>query len=81
MPQLVEQLPARKAGGSVDGSEKYPWREWLDGQPRLFKQGEDYQTTTKSFVSIASSAARRHGLKVQTRVAPNGVFMQAFPGD
>ena len=78
MPQLVEQLPESK---SFTSTEKYPWGEWFDGQPRLFVQGEDYTTPTRSFCSVAHSAAKRKGLRLATRLAPNGVFLQAFPGE
>jgi hypothetical protein len=36
---------------------KYPWDEWLDGQPRKAVQGVDFQITPESFRSAVKSAA------------------------
>lgn len=47
---------------------KYPWSDWLNGEPWLLRRGEDYKTSSESMRAIASKAAIAAGKRVRTQI-------------
>lgn len=60
-PEILDEFPDQKRGG------KYPWNEWLDGQVRMLRKGEQYETTTASMRAIASAAAKKAGKRLRSK--------------
>lgn len=78
--------PEDMAGPNGTGkfrSYKYPWDEWLDGQHRIAKRGEDFDkdTTELSFVRAIKRGAKRRGLGAHISVKDDGVHFQTFDYD
>ena len=57
---------------------QYPWDEWLDGQARLLKHGEDFAIFPYSFRMLAYKTAKRRGLKLTTAELGPTVLLQAY---
>lgn len=75
MAKILDTFPVNPAGRLA----KYPWKTWLDGQPRLLIQGEDFETTPANFRATAFQASKRHGLKIRTAaVGDKNIAIQAF---
>jgi hypothetical protein len=51
---------------------RYPWRRWTDGKPRVAQRGNDFWCRPESFATICYQTARAWGLRVHTRVHPDG---------
>lgn len=47
---------------------KYPWEEWLDGRVFLLRKGEQYNTGTETMRAVASSAAKKAGKKLRSKI-------------
>ena len=80
MAKTLSEFPSDHTGGRP---ESYPWDQWLDGQPWLLTNGEDYKTTTKQFRGAAEAAARRKGLWIRGQVQKKsglvyGIVIQAY---
>ncbi len=71
MPEIVDSLP----GGSLGD---LPWDEYLDGQVRLFTNGEIDGMGVKlgSLRSVCHSMAATRGKKCRTRVTDEGLYIQ-----
>lgn len=77
MPKVIEALAPRTGRPA-----KYDWDLFLDGQARLYTQGEDFDSDPKSFVSQARRQAAERGLSLHARtVGPDSVQLQAAPKD
>lgn len=63
MAKQLDEFPKRQR------QSKYPWDQWLDGHVWLLRKGEDYETTSPSMRAIATTAAKREGKRLQTRIA------------
>jgi hypothetical protein len=75
MAKILEEFPRTKAGRVAI----YPWKEWLDGYPRLLVQGEDFSVTLPNLRANAFQAAKRHGVKLRTsRVDASSLAIQAY---
>ncbi len=48
-------------------AELYPWAQWLDGEPHLLREGEDFKVSYDSFRASAHQAAKRYQLKVKVK--------------
>lgn len=51
---------------------RYPWDEWSDGRARILVRGTDFFVDATQVRTSAYGAARARGLKVRTRVMPEG---------
>lgn len=56
-----------------EGLSKYPWADWLNGEPWLLEAGQDYNCLANSLVSAAVKYAQRHGFSVRSSVAEDGL--------
>ena len=57
--------------------EEHPWIEWFDGRTHELIRGEDYEADSpKSFRSTVYSAARRYGVKVDTKIIDGNLNVQ-----
>ncbi len=77
MATVVKEMP-KKAGG-VGRQPKYIYADWLDGQIWLLKSGEDFNGKPESMRANINNAARKMGLKVVTRINPEGLWVQSKP--
>lgn len=59
MAEIVEGMPGR------NHCKEYPWDEWLDGQTRRLKKGEDFTCPVVNMRSQVYVAAKRLGKKVR----------------
>jgi hypothetical protein len=71
MAKKLEQFPDVSRPGRPD---KYPWDEWLDGDPWELTSGEDFQAKLKieSFRATAKSAAKKRSGTIKTAVVNDG---------
>jgi hypothetical protein len=76
MAQTVSALPPNQYG-----DRKHPWDTWLDGQIWLLDPEEDFDVSVASFRAQTITTASRRGLKVRTRVRPEGLYVQAYTPD
>ena len=76
MATIVKKLPKRRGGTGRE--EVYPWGEWLDGRVRKLTPGEDFVTNVTGFRNVCHKAARRHGVKVATRMEDGSFYLQAY---
>lgn len=73
----VSEWPEQRPGVYM-----YPWDEWLDGRPRRFRRGVDFEPEPRVFRQAAFHAARRRAVKLTTRIVGDSVYLQAYrPGD
>jgi hypothetical protein len=56
----------------VEGQRKYPWGEWLDGDPIELIPGEDFTAKTRTLIANARLQAKRRGGEVRTRILGEG---------
>lgn len=76
MPQVVESMPSgRKLGISYD------WKSLFDGQTWKLERGPDFGCKMSSFRCQVFTAAKKHGVKVATRVDGDSLYLQAFDLD
>ena len=73
MPKLLQHLSLR----SMPGYRTYPWPEYLDGAPRRFERGEDFDGHAKTFRERARRAAERLGVVIETRCGEGWLELQA----
>ena len=71
MAEIVDELPERKGK-----SNKYPWKDWLNGKVWKLTQGTDFTCSSQTFRGMVYSASHRKGLKVITREEGNYVYLQ-----
>jgi hypothetical protein len=57
---------------------RYPWAQWLDGEPKHLVQGLDYNGPTVRLQHAAKYAARRYGVRVRTRATETGCMLVSF---
>lgn len=57
--------------------QRYPWAEWLDGQPRELVQGVDYDLP-RQLVRAARNYAHNHGFGVRVSVRGDRLYLQAL---
>lgn len=69
MAQQLDEMPEQEHSGGREP--KYPWGEWLNGEPWMITSEDWDCKNARSFRSAAVGAARRRGGKVQTRM-PDG---------
>ena len=61
--------------------EKFPWDEWLDGQVRILKRGEDFIRTTLQMQNTVLVHAARVPIRVRThRIDIDRLQIQAHRG-
>ena len=46
----------------------YPWHEWFDGQTRQLTRNKDFKIKPESLRGQAYTAARRHKVKIRTKI-------------
>ena len=64
----------------ISGRASKPWDEWLDGQPRQFKRGEDFNGKAMTFAARLRNKAKERGKKViMSMVDDDTVHAQAVP--
>lgn len=57
--------------------EKYPWREWADGQTRVLTRGIDFTSAVESIQNTVHVWARRNGFIARTqRIEADRVAIQ-----
>jgi hypothetical protein len=49
-------------------AQRYPWSEWLDGDPWELTRGDDYSSKTATLISNARNQAKKAGGTVRTRI-------------
>lgn len=61
--------------------DRYPWDEWLDGEPRRIHQGVDFEIDPRRMAMSIRSAAKNRNLKVavRERTALKAVDFQVIP--
>ena len=52
----------------------HPWEHWLDGNPHILTQGEDFTCTLESITMQVIRKAARKGLGVSLDMHPEGVL-------
>lgn len=60
MAEILDSMPV-----PVGRPCKYPWDEWMDGQIRIIRRGEDYAITTTGMKAVLAHAATRYGKAVK----------------
>jgi len=55
---------------------KYPWDEWLDGEPWELFAGEDYNTLASSLLWLARRQARLRGMTLRSSINDNGLMIR-----
>lgn len=81
MAQVLEELPKSRRAGGAGRAAKYPYDEWLDGNPKGLVQGEDYETKTITIAQLIRMAAKSRGVDVRTVTTDYGLAIQAVPID
>jgi hypothetical protein len=62
MARIIEEFPAEWR------RRRYPWHEWLDGQPRVLTQGEDFTISLVAMQRHFVRTAKERGLQGHTRI-------------
>lgn len=75
MAKVVKEIPNIRQMGP----QKYPWNKWLDGRVWQLNGGKDFTSKPSGMAQQAYSAARKMGVKVQTAIRGNRVFLKATP--
>ena len=71
MATILKEMPKEMA-------KRYPWNEWLDGQPRKLDRGKDFTVSIRSFRAVAALAGTVRGLKVRAaKLDENTIAIQA----
>ncbi len=60
---------------------KYPWEQWLDGDPWILTPGEDFTTTAEAFQSAVWRASNARGVKTRTMIDGDKLYLQAFAAE
>lgn len=72
MAELLEKFEHQR---TRQGKSKYPWQEWLDGNPWKLEAGVDYNCMAQSLVSSASKFAQRNGFGVRSSISEDGLTL------
>ena len=70
MPKLLKEFP-------VGDKNQSKWDEWLDGKPREFVKGTDFDSSTYVFANCARNAAFTRRIMFRVKVRGDSVFVQA----
>lgn len=57
------------------GKPKYPWQDWLNGEPWRLYAGEDFECQSASLVSSAAKFAGRNGFSVRSSISEDGLMV------
>jgi hypothetical protein len=76
MAEVVDELP--KVNGQLGRPPTYPWAEWLDGRVWKLTQGEDFSSKPRIFGNMARGSGARRGVKVETRVDGDVLYIRAL---
>lgn len=68
MAKTREDFPPKKT--------KYPWKDWMNGQAWVLKQGVDFKCKVTSLTTGAHHIAKRSGRIVHTRVDGDEVTLK-----
>lgn len=60
---------------------KYDYATMFDGRTRAYERGVDFHSDPESFRASVWRKARREGVKVQTRICGDVVYVQAIKED
>jgi hypothetical protein len=74
--EVVDGLP--EALGQVGRRPTYPWDEWLDGRIWKLTRGEDFRPEPRYFGNMAQASGARRGVKVETRVDGDVLYIRAL---
>jgi hypothetical protein len=66
MARRLDTFPVPK------GNARYPWGDWLNGDPWELRKGEDYTAQSSTLRANAATQARRRGGRVRTRLLTDG---------
>ena len=58
---------------------KYDYDTILDGTPRLFTSGEDFNGKPTNFVNCIKAAAKKRGVEVEIKTEDTEVYVWAQP--
>lgn len=72
MATKVKQMPR-----PASGRRRYPWDEWLNGEAWKLRRGVDFESEIYNFRNLAHLTARRRGLRVQTVIDGDTIYVQA----
>lgn len=76
MAKVLTEMPR----ATRTGARKYEWDDILDGTPREYEAGEDFDATLDSFISMARQAATDRGLRVKAvKVSEDSVAIVSLP--
>jgi hypothetical protein len=76
MARIIDEFPAEWR------MRRYPWQEWLDGQPRILTQGVDFTISLVAMQRHFVRTAKERGLRGYTRVtSPTEIAVQAVAPD
>ena len=79
---MAQHADPTKSGQRKPGPRpKYQWDTWMDGEWWRLSEGDDYKITTISFRSIAHSHGARHGYRLHTQLADDGIFIRFVKRD
>jgi hypothetical protein len=70
MAEVVADFPTRLH------YRRHPWDKWLDGQIWKLESGVDFAGSPRSFVGTVHHAAKRMGVRAQTREADGHLYVQ-----
>jgi len=73
MAETVEQFQPLRP--KRQGKPKYPWQDWLNGEPWLLYAGEDFTCQSDSLVSSAAKFAQRNGFAVRSSISEDGLIV------
>lgn len=75
--EILDEFPKKK--GTY--TSKYPWDEWLDGQIRVIRRGEHFDSKVLSMQSNFHKKAEERGFRVRTSLDGDTITFQALPGE
>jgi hypothetical protein len=76
MAEKLENYEFTKVGGRLA---KYPWGRWLDGSTWRITRGGDFDVEVSSIRSAVTEAARRRGLRAESRIEHDSLIFRATP--
>lgn len=65
MPEVIQALPKHTGGSTA----VYDWETLLDGEPRRYLRGEDYDCSDSSFRTYVYNRSRKKNKHVSFRIA------------
>ena len=66
MAQRLDSFP------TSNGASRYPWSEWLDGNPWELRPGDDFAARMSTFRAMAKRQAERRGGRIRTKTLTDG---------